>query len=108
MTVKGRTLKARQHRVGGKLDPDVHGVRFYPTAPVPKQPEIPDSRHAEQPTRPGAAERRLVLDLDWNLNQGDWTLSMHTEGWYPSLDFEIDERQARFLRDTLLEWFPPE
>lgn len=107
MTVKGRTITQRQHRVGGKLDPDVHGVRFYPTAPVPQEPLPPDSKVAKLPARRGAAERALTLDWYFSKTQGAMQLLILTEGWFDE-SVHLDERQAKFLRDTLNEWFPDE
>jgi hypothetical protein len=107
MTVKGRALTRRQHRVGGKLDPDVHGVRSYPAAPVPKEPETPEMKSAQLPGRPGATERWLGMDWFWSTTAGEMHLAVETDGWYPTV-LTLDERQARFLRDTLNEWFPDE
>ena len=101
MTVKGRILTRRQHRVGGRLDPDVHGVRFYPTAPVPKPPEPAEPKRAELPGRPGAAERMMVVE--WLA--GGLTIAMH--GWTSDVA-SLNPRKIAFLRDTLNDWFPPQ
>jgi hypothetical protein len=107
MSIKGRTITEHRHRRGGRLDPAVHGVTFYPTAPVPQTDEILTEHYALLPNRIGAAERDLELSVERKHRRREVRIALH--GWVGYSDIvTLDERQTLFLRDTLNEWFPPE
>lgn len=100
MTIKGRTNSERWHRVGGRLDPEVHGVRSYPSAPLPQPKDEPPQMWDVLVGRIGAAERELSLTYG-----GELEIALH--GWYTD-SVRLNDRQIAFLRDTLNAWFPPE
>lgn len=105
MTVKGRTTPRWGRDKSARWDS--HEGNGFRTRSYPARPEgnpAPVKTVIEQvdlPGRPGAAERDLTLT--W---ADDDTFTLQLTGWYTTT-VDLNERQARFLRDTLRNrWFP--
>jgi hypothetical protein len=103
MTIQGRTTPkwGRDRSARWDSNPE-NGYRTRSYPHVEPKPEGP--RHltgAWLPGRPGHAER------DLGIQRVDGDITIHTEGWYPTT-LTLNDRQARFLRDTLNQWLGEE
>jgi hypothetical protein len=75
-------------------------MRSYPSRPPIAQPPPAETTRADLPGRPGAAERAMTLEKNHLYH-------ISLNGWFTE-KLSLDERQARFLRDTLELWLPAE
>lgn len=98
MSITGRTSPRWGRDRSARWDPGPsHKMRSYPSAPQPQPPVPAEPKRAELPGRPGAAERNLLIEQSAFLH-------VSLLGWYTDT-VSLNERQARFLRDTLNQWF---
>jgi hypothetical protein len=97
MSVTGRTTKRWGRDKSARWDPGpTNRSRSYPAVEQPAEVVPVALRRAELPGRRGAAERHLLIE-------GRDVLNISLIGWYTD-KVSLDERQARFLRDTLNAW----
>jgi hypothetical protein len=104
MTITGRTTPkwGRDRSARWDSNPE-NGFRTRSYPHVETKPEEPLTiKGAWLPGRPGHAERALHIR---RADNGD--TEIHTAGWYPTT-ITLNDRQVRFLRDTLNEWLEEE
>lgn len=110
MTTKGRTTPRWGRDRSARWDSHAENgfrIRSYPARPEPKD-AAPESREAGISGLPGAAQRNMFLKyVTVPADPPTCTLEVATDGWYRNV-VTLDKRQARFLRDMLNDWFPPE
>jgi hypothetical protein len=104
MTIQGRTTPKWGRDRSARWDSHAENgfrTRSYPHVEVKPEAMIPEPEAIHLTTRPGHAERDLTLTR----RGGEITILL--KGWYTTT-VDLNDRQARFLRDTLNEWLGEE